>query len=88
MENNDTIMVNIFVSDFRILKEDPPEDAIEVQILSTEEEDGAKDLLRMSQREDGEWVPARVFAKFWSSPDEDESLPNKGSVSHEPDFPS
>ena len=79
MQENDPIMVNIFVSAFRVLKEKPPPDAIEVQLLSQETESGSKDLLQMYQNVKGEAVPARLYAKFWSAPDPDESLRNQGT---------
>lgn len=79
MAENDRLMVNIFVSDFKMLKEDPPDDAVEVQILSKEEEDGTKDLLRLYEKKGGKWIPARVYAKFWSMAVPDESLPDHGT---------
>ena len=69
-DSTDHLMVTLFVSDFRVLKEDPPPDAIEVQVVSMEEDAGAKDILAMYQKVEGEMVRATVFAKFWSGPED------------------
>lgn len=68
--SEDQLMFTLFVSDFRVLKEDPPPDAIEVQVLSQETDSGPKDIHALYEFQNGKDVRVKIVAKFWAAPDQ------------------